>query len=65
MNEICKICGEPEQDHHMFDPMPLGCVCSHQSWFSVNTIPAVCEKFISNSSEDICSVCCHDVECHS
>jgi len=62
---ICRICGRPEEDHHVFDGGPLfpeGCVCDPYTWNNEEISP-ICEKYVGNGLT-YCERCEHDLGCH-
>ena len=65
MKTVCKICGEPEESHHEFDPLtqPDGCECDPLEW-DVNPIPEPCPEFQGEPGKP-CRVCEHDEGCHN
>jgi len=67
---ICKICGLPEGEHHVFDPIvvPDGCVCDIRCWGSVNHIQPICNHYEPDPDpnfQDVCKNCEHDKACHT
>lgn len=64
----CRLCGLPEQEHHVFAPInaPKGCVCDMESWGDPTNIPAVCEHFTPGDRDHgVCRTCEHDKACHA
>lgn len=67
MKEKCVICGEYEEDHHVFTPPnrpSKSCCCNPKDWSDPEEIPAVCGKFVGDRSGN-CETCEHDYECHA
>lgn len=63
MIKICKVCGQPEEDHHPFEPeMPPGCICDPWGW--TDDVPPVCPEYIGDGNE-YCHRCKHDAGCHA
>jgi len=65
MAKLCKICGQPEREHHDFLPIeiPEGCVCDSGTWDISDTIPPVCSEYTGDGINN-CEICEHDKECH-
>jgi len=66
----CKICGQPEDEHHKFEPLvrPEGCICNPYYWIikcqnqcRPLEIPPVCNE---SPSFPVCKVCGHSPACH-
>lgn len=65
---ICKICGNPEEDHHEpeYITIPAGCVCEIMEWnlTGKTAMPPVCESY-KGTGNTHCDNCEHDKECHA
>lgn len=62
MKMVCKLCGKPEEDHCVFEPMmPEGCICDPGEWSG--EINMVCDQFVGDKKYP-CRVCEHDYQCH-
>ena len=61
---ICKICGLPEEDHHIPEWMevPEGCICASLEW-DTDRIPPICDEYQGNGIQS-CRRCEHDIGCH-
>lgn len=68
VRRICKICGEPEDEHHEPDllEIPAGCVCDWRTWDYDNRtkLPPACDKYEGDGKCN-CQKCEHDAECHA
>lgn len=68
VRRICKICGEPEDEHHEPDwlEIPSGCVCDFRTWdyYDKTTLPLACDKYEGDGKQN-CAKCEHDAECHA
>lgn len=64
----CRCCGEFEDAHHDFDPMPGHCQCFYLEWGS-DDIPEPCAEFISPPDavgpRRRCVRCEHNEQCHA
>jgi hypothetical protein len=62
---MCKICGKPEEDHHVFEPevvFPKGCVCDRKTWG--DPVRSICHEYVAGEDER-CKNCEHDKCCHA
>lgn len=60
----CRCCGELEDAHHDFVPMPGHCQCLYWEWG--RDIPDPCQEFVApNDDSGRCARCEHGEECHA
>ena len=70
MTIVCRICGLPEDEHCIFEPMtmPDGCVCDPGSW-DTETVTPICKKYKRPADDAYenayCLNCEHDKRCHA
>lgn len=65
----CRLCGEPEREHHTFTPyvVPDGCVCNPKDWRNPIRIPPVCGAYWEvqfHDNDQLCGTCEHEEACH-
>ena len=61
---ICRICQQPEEEHHRFNPfvIPTGCICDPGTWLPKDP-GEICAEYIGNGVQN-CETCEHDKGCH-
>lgn len=66
---ICRVCGLPEEKHHVFEPYIVhkNCKCDPEDWGDPSNIPKICDNYEECEEEyykGVCKNCEHLKECH-
>ena len=64
---ICRVCGRTESEHHAFEPefeggTPGNCQCDLETWRG-GTITKICDSYDGDGHQH-CRNCEHDEACH-